>query len=646
MENQPALELGPLPQIAHVLVDTDLPHLDHVLDYVVPDTLTEQARPGCLVRVTLAGKLHDGWIVSVDTHTDHHGRLSPLKSVNSALPIMTESTWKLARYLAKRHAATTSQVLSLAIPKRHVAAEKEALARPESDTFAGEWDPHAWDCYSGGAAYLQRLAQGESPRVVFTALPGHVINHLASVIAAVRASQRDVLVIVPTAFQANQLTNSLARLLGLMPTCVTSEDTASKRFGDHIAAVRGLIHVVVGTRTAQWLPVPRLGLVIVWDDGDDRLREQRAPRLDALDVAVARAFLEKAALLVGGWTRTVKAQALVHAGWAVSLVPERSVLRSATPRIAMHDHAHHDHEGSAGLTRLPPEVFRLVRERIEHGPVLIQVPRAGYVPVVSCATCHRGARCEFCGGPLGRESSGAIQCSWCGRPTLGWTCPHCGGARLRSVRVGSDRTGEELGRAFPGVPLAVSSSTYGITRDVDATPRLVVSTPGAEPHAHGGFAGGVLLDAQALAGRPELWAPQEAVRRWLNACAKVQAGAPVLLVGDVDPMLSQALVRWDPADLADRLLQEREALGFFPAATIVALDGPPADVDQVISACGGELMGIVPRGNPPDEQVRALVRASLKESSTLLEALSGIQQVRSSKRLPLVKVTVNPPELF
>ena len=131
-----------------------------------------------------------------------------------------------------------------------------------------------------------------------------------------------------------------------------------------------------------------------------------------------------------------------------------------------------------------------------------------------------GARCapgrSALSGPQGPPA-----CRWCGRVETGFTCPACGGHRLRSSVVGARRTAEELGRAFPGVP--VERSGAGTVLDaVAAGPRLVVSTPGAEPVAPGGYAAALLLDAWALLERPSLTAGEESLRRWLAAAALVR----------------------------------------------------------------------------------------------------------------------------
>jgi hypothetical protein len=169
----------------------------------------------------------------------------------------------------------------------------------------------------------------------------------------------------------------------------------------------------------------------------------------------------------------------------------------------------------------------------------------------------------------------------------------------------------------------------------------------------GGYAAAVILDAHALAGRAELWAPEEAARRWLNALSLVRPGHPGLVVGMIPDALGQALVRWAPTDYADRLLDEREALGFFPATTMVALDGPAAQVrqvaEQVIRDGGADLVGTVVRPatrEGEENQVRTLVRSPLAGATSMLAVLTEIRRSRSARKLPLVKMSVNPPELF
>src|SRR5690606_5441100 len=110
-----------------------------------------------------------------------------------------------------------------------------------------------------------------------------------------------------------------------------------------------------------------------------------------------------------------------------------------------------------------------------------------------------------CGGPLALHAPrAAASCRWCGRAAAAYACPHCRGRRLRAAVVGARRTAEELGRAFPGVPVRTSGRD-AVLATVPDEPALVVATPGAEPVVDGaGYGAVLLLDTWALLTRADL----------------------------------------------------------------------------------------------------------------------------------------------
>ena len=640
--------------IARVLVDVDLPHMDRPLDYVVPGTLIDEAEVGRAVRVRFSGTRADGWIVE-RTRRDVLDDAAQIESVVSSIPVLTPALYETARRIAARFLATTSQVLSLAIPPRHARGEKTVVEAHESawPSVAAPTISEGWAAYSAGEALLHRLAAGQSPRAVVTALRPRMRACLSDAVAAAVSSGRSAIIVTATGEDAARYARVLEEDLGV-PVAVTGGDVSlEERYRIHVAATLGRLPIVIGTRSAAWVPCAKLGLIVICDDGDDRLRERRFPRCDVLDVAVQRCAVEGAGLLVASYARSVKAQALVRSGWAVSLDPVPDALRDATPRVHLHGQAEAEREGASGHMRIPQAALRMIRQGLREGPVLIQVAASGYWPTVVCRRCGERARCRHCSGPLAVGSGGETTCSWCGRTSQTWRCPHCSGTELRAARVGSTRTAEEIARNLPDASVLESSAAHRISRQLPARSTVVVATPGAEPDVDGGYAAAIILDAHALAGRTELWAPEEAARRWLNALSLVRPGRPGLVVGTIPDALGQALVRWAPTDYADRLLDEREALGFFPAATMVALDGPAAQVrqvaEQVIREGGAELVGTVvrPATREGDEnEVRTLVRTPLAGAASMLAVLTGIRRSRSARKVPLVKMSVNPPELF
>ena len=641
-------------QIARVLVDVDLPHMDRPLDYVVPDKLVDEAEVGRAVRVRFSGTRVDGWIVE-RTHRDVLDDAAQIESVSSAMPVLTPALYEAARRIATRFLATTSQVLSLAIPPRHARGEKTAVEAHTSAWPSTEAPTvsEGWAAYSAGEALLHRLAVGESPRAVVTALRPHLRACLSDAVAATVSSGRSVIIVTATGEDAARYARALEEDLGV-PVALTGGDVSpEERYCIHAAATLGRLPLVVGTRSAAWVPCAQLGLIIICDDGDDRLRERRFPRCDVLDVAVQRCAVEGAGLLVASFARSVKAQALVRSRWAVSLDPAPGALRDATPRVHLHGATEAEREGASGHMRIPQAALRMIRQGLREGPVLIQVAASGYWPTVVCRRCGERARCRHCSGPLAVGSGGEATCSWCARTSQSWRCPHCSGTELRAARVGSTRTAEEIARNLPDASVLESSAAHRISRQLPSRPTVVVATPGAEPDVDGGYAAAIILDAHALAGRAELWAPEEAARRWLNALSLVRPGHPGLVVGTIPDALGQTLVRWAPTDYAERLLDEREALGFFPATTMVALDGPAAQVrqvaEQVIREGGAELVGTVVRPatrEGEENEVRTLVRTPLAGAASMLAVLTDIRRSRSARKVPLVKMSVNPPELF
>lgn len=640
--------------VARVLVDVDLPHMDRPLDYIVPTGLADAAVVGSLVRVRLSSARIDGWIVERIRREVGEGTAS-LESVVSSTPVLTPSIYETARRIAARFLATTSQVLSLAIPPRHARAEREARDEnaPTWPTVTSDHVGLGWEAYPAGEALVSRLRAGESPRAIATMLRPRLRGCLSEAVASTVASRRSVIVVTATGEQAGRYARELSEDLSIPVSLAGSEVAAEKRYRLHVAASLGRVPVVVGTRSAVWVPCSRLGLIIIVDDGDDRLRERRFPRCDALDVAVQRCAVEGSGLLVASSARSVKAQALVRSGWAVGIEPTPQALREATPRVHLHGSTQAEREGAGGLMRIPQAALRMIRGALRSGPVLIQVASAGYWPTVVCRRCEERARCRTCSGPLSAEADGVVSCAWCARQQQSWRCPHCSGTQLRATRVGSARTAEEIARTLRDVSVLESSAAHRISRRLPARPTVVVATAGAEPPVDDGYAAAVILDAPALAGRPELWAPEEAARRWLDALSLVRPGHPGLIVGSIPDSLGQMLVRWAPTEYAERLLDEREALGFFPASTMVALDGAAAQVrqvaDQVVRQGGAELVGTVVRPatrEGQENEVRTLVRAPLARSGNMLRVLTDIRRSRSARKAPTVAMSVNPPELF
>ena len=646
--------------VARVLVDVPLAHLDRPFDYLVPERLTESAVPGCRVRVRFAGQLVGGYLLDRVAVSEHQGRLAALERVVSPEPVLTPEIAALAREVADRYAGTMADVLRLAIPPRHAGAEK--AARPRAASAAGNGDaPGApllqrtasgpWERYQAGPAFLAALADGRAPRAVWTALPGQDWpEEIARAAGTAAAAGRGALIVVPDVRDLGLVDAALVRILGPgRHACLAAGLGPAERYRRWLAVARGEIRVVAGTRAAMFAPVAGLGLVVIWDDGDDLHAEPRAPYPHAREVLALRAHRARAAALIGGFARTAEATSLVASGWARAVTAPRDVVRRFAPDVrATGDDAELARDEAARSARIPSLALRAARTALDRGPVLVQVPRRGYLTAMACERCRAAARCGTCGGPMAVAASDApVSCRWCGRSDAEWRCLACGHRRLRAVVTGSRRTAEELARAFPGAPVIVSAGAATVD-SVPPRPALVVATPGAEPQVDGGYAAAVLLDGWVLLGRPSLAAAQEALRRWLNAAALTAADGTVILVAEAALPVVQALIRWDPVTHAERELAEREALGFPPAVRMAAVSGSAGAVagflaDTVLPA-QAEVIGTVPAGG---DKVQALIRIPRPGGLALAAALRQAQAARTARKdTGQVRVQLDPADLI
>jgi primosomal protein N' (replication factor Y) len=657
-----------------VAVDIPLSHLDRPFDYAVTAEQDSDAVPGARVRVRFAGRLRDGLILERVATGDHEGALTPLSKITSSEPVLTAEIASLIRKVADHYAGTLADVMRLAVPPRHAATERANRGKTRC-SFPDDHPSGPLVDYPTGAGFLTALRGGGRPRAVWQVTPsaapsGDWALGLATAARACADSERGAVIIVPDQADLDRLSEACTQVLGAGSfAMLVAEAGPAARYRAFLSALRGEVQVVIGNRAAAYAPVHDLGMVALWDDGDDLLAEQRAPYPHVREVLALRAAAAQAGVLFASYSRSTEMQRWVERGWLRELAEDRVAVRHAAPRVkvtADTDFAL-QRDPLARTARLPHEVFDLMRATLPQGPVLVQVPRVGYLVALVCQDCREPMRCRFRGGPTRMQTGGGAEvatvrasCTWCGRPQADWECPICGSRRVRAPVVGAERTAEELGKAFPQTPVRQSIGGQRIAA-VEDTSAIVVATPGAEPPAVGGYAGAVLLDTSLLLLRQDLRAAEEALRRWFNVVALVRSGTDggsVIAVGESSGRALQALVRVDPGGFAARELDERAAARFPPAVTLITVEGPAEALDEFISLAEPpqhtDLLGPVEpdlQGPPADGGSAAVIqrltmRAPLTEGAELIRAAKEAAAIRTARKSEgSLRIKVNPVDL-
>ncbi len=629
--------------IARVRVDSPLPQLDRLFDYGIPEELREHAVPGVRVKVPLrsAGRIADGYIVEVGEAGEYTGVLSELDSVVSRIRVLTPEVWSLARKAADRAAGSASDIVRLAVPSRQVRVEKAYLASTENEAFpivmAVPIDGYGDGVIESAIAANERLAVDAIPRVVEVTdgvwVGGWAVA-LARAAASVVAGGRTAILAVPDYRDQEQVATALAAILP--PERIERLDARQSNPDRYRAFLHCLADVplaIIGSRSVVYAPASNLGLIAVWDDGDPLHVEPLAPYVHARDAALLRQEQQGCSIIFLGHTRSTEIARLVDLGWLRSISPKPLVLPKIVPTAQQAGG-----ERLATQARIPSSAWTAARAALQTGPVLVQVARPGYAPGLACVECAQQARCLTCEGPLVTRSRGALpSCAWCGALAVGWHCSNCDGVKLRSVGQGATRTAEDLGRAFPGVPVIIADGERSIL-SVGAAPALVIATRGAEPIAAGGYRAVLLLDGERMLARESLRVAEDCLRWWSNAIALAGPGAPVMVVGVGGP-LATALVTWRQADYARMELVDRRRLRFPPAVRVATITGTVEAVERAAASTRGDPIDVLGPVDIGGSTVRTILRFDYADGAQVAADLRAevIRAATSRRRPPTAK---------
>ena len=608
--------MNPQPGFASVLLDTSLPQLDHVFEYRIPESLLGDVKVGSKVSVPLRGgaRFSEAYVTALSEKPEFTGDLQFIEKVISPVSLLKADTLELARKIADRQAGSAMDVLRLIIPARYVRAEKAFLAEPvKPNQFSGEVPVKPTEFLALDISAGSRHALKVPPRISGT--PPVTSSNWVELFVSLAAEQLKTgsssVLAVPDFRDIEKLESALcAAGLERHFIRVDAKISGQERYVNYLRSLTEEPLIIVGNRSATLAPAHNVGLVVVWDDGDPNFQEPLSPYTHARDIALVRQSLFGCSLLFASHTRSLETQRLVELGFFTE-VPVSEVDQ---PEIVLTD-AHLD-EGSTP-SRIPSAAWLGAKKALDHGPVLVQVASPGFSPALVCSGCNERATCSSCHGPLHlAHRNSTPSCRWCGNLNAAWTCHGCGGKKLRPIAAGTERTSDEIGRAFPGVKVIVADGQHIIT-SVPATPAVVVATPGAEPVAEGGYAAILLLDGERLRGREAFRVDEDVLRNWSNTIALARPDASVFINGAGktlgQTLVKSAQVRWAAHELADRM-----QLHLPPAVRVVSISGSAEMVrttcEELPPLAGHRVLGPVGQA---DGSSRALVFFEYKDGEKL-----------------------------
>lgn len=551
--------------VARVVLDNPLPHLDRLFDYEIPEELDESCVPGVKVKVKFSNRNMEAWVVEKVALSSHHKKLSEISKVISNYPVLTPEVLTLSQIVADRFIGNLTDVLRFAIPPRQAKIEKAF--------------------HLDSTTKVNKEFKGDALHSSLT-IPPCVDKDLAIIesVKKISVQGKQSLILFPNIHLVEEFKNSLVlNEPGIKVQVLSAEQEPGIRYRSFLEILGGNADVVIGTRNAIFAPLQNLGLIAIWDDADENYFSQQSPYWNAREVAILRARLNGCDFISFGNCESVAINQLIK-DKKISRIPFRdSDSKNYWPQVFTLDNLSAD--PIERTKRIPKKAWESIKEGLKSGNVLIQVPRLGYSSNLQCSSCRESARCNQCSGPLlTKQKDSAPECKWCGKVASGWRCRYCNSREFRISVVGQTKTVEELGKSFPGVNILTSGGAT-IIRNVEERNSIVVATPGAEPKTPNGYSAAILLDAYLLLGVPSLAASEEALRKWLHLFTLLKSevdGGKVFITSESTNRVVQALIKHEPNWLTNNEQELRVETKLHPSVTTISLKGDLKEINQLL----------------------------------------------------------------
>ncbi|HET9050437.1 MAG TPA: primosomal protein N' [Candidatus Dormibacteraeota bacterium] len=439
--------------------------------YVVPAELSERAVPGARVEVPFGSRTVLGVVVA---RTEDPGDAASPKALAAVLdepPLLTPLQVGLATWIAERWCAPLGEVLKAMVPvgvrsarprpadrrrrgPRTVSAELAALR--DLDPAAPEAAPGLTpDQAAAAAPLLAAVAEHRHARVLLNGVTGSGKTevYLAAISAALAAGRQAVVMVPEISLTPQTIRRFASRFPGRVEL-VHSALTDAERSAAWRRIRDGEADVVVGSRSAVFAPLPRLGMVAVDEEDASAYKQDRVPRYHAVEVALELGRLHGAPVVLGSATPRVETFYRAHRGDLELTSLPRRINDRALPPIEVVDLREELRAGNRSPLSQTLE-NALTECHADGGQSILFLNRRGTATVVLCRECGEPVMCPNCSVSLVyHHSRRRLDCHYCGASAPPpRSCAACGSNAVRGLGMGTERLEAEVRDRFPGLRL-------------------------------------------------------------------------------------------------------------------------------------------------------------------------------------------------
>ena len=438
------------PLIAQVALPTPLRTL---FDYLVPADKIATMQPGIRVRVPFGQRSLVGIVIHCQSNsTCPSSQLRSIETIIDEEPLFSADHIDFLKWLSLYYHAPIGEVIFSSMPKRlkeGKSADPPLLQkhapftshRPPIPLSKTQENTLHW--IQSQTHFAVGLLEGVTGS-------GKTEVYIQSILQVLEKKQQ-ALFLIPEIALFSQTMERLKLIFGPQLLCFHSQLTEKERYNTWKQVSSPLSYVVIGARSALFLPFSTLGLIVVDEEHDPNYKQTEGLRYQARDSAIWLAHQRDIPILLGSATPSLMSLHRAQQGRYTALsLPDR-VGSHSLPEISIIDcQTHTPDEGLSAPLR------QHIRKTIEEGQqVLLFLNRRGYAPTLFCPSCRHIPKCDRCDRSFTfHQASKKLWCHHCNsQKTVPSTCEACQEAKLVPLGIGIERVEEALKKYFPDTPL-------------------------------------------------------------------------------------------------------------------------------------------------------------------------------------------------
>ena len=310
--------------------------------------------------------------------------------------------------------------------------------------------------------FLLKGVTGSGKTEVYMELISHVV-----------AKGKQAIVLIPEIALTYQTVMRFYNRFGNRVSIMNSKLSQGEKYDQFQRAKTGDIDIMIGPRSALFTPFRDLGLIIIDEEHESSYKSETSPRYHAREVAIERARMNGASVVLGSATPSIESYYAAKKGEFILLELNQRVEEKELPECEIVDLREELRLGNRSI--LSERLQTLMEDRLaKRQQIMLFLNRRGIAGFVSCRACGHVIKCPHCDVSLSQHNNGKMVCHYCGYEEASpKNCPSCGSKYIGGFKAGTQKIEQIVGMRFPSA--RILRMDYDTTRTKDSYEKILQS---------------------------------------------------------------------------------------------------------------------------------------------------------------------------